>query len=823
MATRTSTQSGNFNSTATWGGAAVPVDGDQFIISAGHTVTLSDDRRPTTGYGDSTVFGKMIITGTGKLRMNGTLYIDMTASATKHFVEGDSASGAYFQMQNASILEIRGDNAAVHRLQINAEPWITCEIDGDTPNSKTTFSSAVFPTNTSIPATSSTGFAAGDWISMHIEAEDVDDWEMVGSLTEGAIIHAISGNTIYPRHFVSPTAIIQAASGTSLTVDEASVFRVGYKIIFGTGSNLNIKTISAIDGNTITIDSSITGTVVGETIYQTGIEKYHAAGHTIQKVATPITADASSGQAIINVASTAGMTNGTRIWIESNSISDTAYDYQHVYTISSISGNQITLTTNLVNAREEGAWVAIYDRATQVKSVDVGNSNERPFVWSARYVTNYNKRLRFRNVLFEGLGTNTSSTYYGGVCISGYHSYENNSFGYYSSMEGCVYSCNYRSTYAGVTLRDVHQFAFRNNLLDFTERGLWFWSSMNNSIVTNNISSRATYTTYTFDTFYEPRAEFSYNLATRSDDYGLIMNNRRDALAIVRQNYFTNNRNRPFYIYYNGNNHLVEKCVFNRYRYWPFHGHMGGDVIYLNCKLSNDWDSTGSSTVISGVYIQDDDYPRPGRDGGDAGRSVAINYDFKKDVTVDWGQYCLRTWDKSELAWFIQRSLSTNAWAGKTFGVYVPAGSTVYLGASIKLTDGFSGNLPYFRAYKAVDFNYGAFGSDGVNATENSTTVADSYPIGFYEQTQFSASAIGAYEQKTLTVQPQNHDYYLAFAVFSDNSNAGNGSEGWWEREIKVTLSEVSTSKRSKILGRFKFNTGDSLTTGKTRLGGRLA
>jgi hypothetical protein len=40
VATRTSTQSGNWSDTATWGGSAAPVDGDTATISTGHTVTV---------------------------------------------------------------------------------------------------------------------------------------------------------------------------------------------------------------------------------------------------------------------------------------------------------------------------------------------------------------------------------------------------------------------------------------------------------------------------------------------------------------------------------------------------------------------------------------------------------------------------------------------------------------------------------------------------------------------------------------------------------------------------------------------------------------
>ena len=58
MATYTSSQSGNFSSSATWGGAGVPGDGDRFDVSPGHTVTIDTGISvPTNGYIDSYVYG----------------------------------------------------------------------------------------------------------------------------------------------------------------------------------------------------------------------------------------------------------------------------------------------------------------------------------------------------------------------------------------------------------------------------------------------------------------------------------------------------------------------------------------------------------------------------------------------------------------------------------------------------------------------------------------------------------------------------------------------------------------------------------------------
>ena len=134
MATRTSTQSGNFNSTSTWGGSAVPVDGDSFVVSAGHIVTINDDRRTTNGFGDSTVYGKLHITGSGKLGMYGTLTIDHVngTSATStdgYFTENDSSSGPYSLMDNGALIEIKGTDSENHSIRMKGRYIMTFEIN----------------------------------------------------------------------------------------------------------------------------------------------------------------------------------------------------------------------------------------------------------------------------------------------------------------------------------------------------------------------------------------------------------------------------------------------------------------------------------------------------------------------------------------------------------------------------------------------------------------------------------------------------------------------------------------------------------------------
>lgn len=828
MAVRTSTQSGNFNATSTWGGAAVPVDGDQFVVSAGHIVTVSDDRRPTNGYHDSTIYGKLHITSTGKLRMNGVLTVDMNTGATKHFVSGDSASGAFFRMDNAAVLEIRGTNSDIHYLRINNEQWVWVELDGTNPNSKTTLSSNVSIASDSIPVVSSSGFAAGDWISSFVEAENIDDWEIQGYCRqEGWKIHDVSSNTIYVKDFVGPESEILFVNSTQIRVQNASLFRVGRKIIFGTGSNRNTKTITNINTTTniITLNSSVTGSVVGEKIYYTGVDKYHGLGDSVQKVATPLLADANSGQNQITVASTAGMTVGTRIFIEANNPSDTSWDYEMVYTISGINGNTITLTDNLGNNRKEGAWIAIYDRDTKVVSTSVGDSAQRPFIYFIHNTssTMYYRRYRIRNVLFEGIGSNSSnSTWYRGIGLNGYCSYENNSYGEFaSSFEGCTFRPNNRGNNACTYSRDWHQGIYRNNIFYDGALNFWGYSGGNSRNFMFNISARANYSCMHNDGMYGVDHSIEYNLFSRSEDYGIFLYHDEEGSSSFRQNYVTYHNNRPLYTFYNSNNQVIQNCYIDGFRYWPYIGIRGGDQIFLNCYLGNIWDATGESYAVSGTYISDQDQKRPFRSAATPSLCVSVNHNWEKDKIAEWGGYSWREWDRTENAWFTRRTLNTGALSGFVEGTYVPAGSTVYIGAEIKMSSGFSGNIPYLVAYNLQGY-YGA--TDGTPGRGSSGSSQDSYATGFQEVLGFTSACLTDYERITLTVQPQNYDYYLNFSIYSNSTNAANNDEGWYQKPLEVYVSNRSpiVSKNTLTYNNTKLGEGNSANERKVRIGGRI-
>ena len=847
MATRTSTQSGNFNSTSTWGGSAVPVDGDAFVVSAGHIVTINDDRRTTNGFHDSTVYGKLHITGSGKLGMNGTLSIanvngtSMTSTGD-YFTEGDSSTGPYFLMDNGALIEMKGNDADNHSIRMKNHYIMTFEINGTNPNPTTTTASNCAIGSTSLSFSSSTGFAAGDWFSVFRDISDIVDYEYDGNLYESFIVHDIDGNTVYPRQYVTPYSKVTRVNGDKLFVEDASVFRVGYKLIFGTGSNRNIRTVTAIgkNANRLTLNSAVSGTInAGECVYQTGTEKYHYSGDTVQKIATPITADAASGQNQIQVASTAGMAVGKRIVVEANDPADTNWDYENVYEISAISGNTITLTTNLANARKEktethcAGWVLIFDRDTVIKAKTIEadglatTSEDRPYIYIEGNTNSnaYKRRFRMRNCLFDGIGSNTqNSTWYRGVMARGYFSYETSSNGLYASViEGNVWRPNNRGNNSSFGTRDFHQGIIRNNVGVNGTRCLWKYSSGNNQSWHGNFASRATYACTQFEGFYEPYSEYAYNYNSRSDDYCMLLYHHRTASSNVMHNYFMLNEQRCWYDYYNAHNIIRRRNYFDYYRSWPYIG-TGGDCIWLDCYFGNGWDVTGGVTSpVNGIQLQSDGNNRPDRMTFPQSM-IAVNHNFKDGDTCQWQGYRYREWDDTENAWKNYQDTASSNESGLPQSVYVPAGATAFVAGEVKLSSGFSGAFPALVARHVSSHLYGRHYDGSTTSSQRSETIADSYWNGHFESIDFTSAAASGYERKTLTISPVNYDYYLTVYIRSNNTNMADGTEHWFEKPVEIYLNKGTGNKEKKFITHQQVRRGfnNSATRRVKRLGGRI-
>ena len=113
MATYTSTQSGNFSASSTWGGGGVPGDGDRFDVIYGHTVTIDTGISiPTNGYADSYVYG-ILQSQSGAnttLRMNGRIY-----------VKGGYEGQGLLHLRDGAKIQIKGTSPDRHGIYIENE------------------------------------------------------------------------------------------------------------------------------------------------------------------------------------------------------------------------------------------------------------------------------------------------------------------------------------------------------------------------------------------------------------------------------------------------------------------------------------------------------------------------------------------------------------------------------------------------------------------------------------------------------------------------------------------------------------------------------
>jgi len=344
MAAYSSSQNGNFSDSSTWGGNT-PGDGDTLTIN--HTVTLTGTNTPTNGFGDIKVANNGILTNANNatLRMNGNIRVETTNSsepATVHFKDNLTISW-------------NGANGDNHGFQVDNRNNCNCIIEGDDPTGLCTTTTAATDGNVAQHSVADGSlFAAGDWIQIYQNNYTSTSTEADGNRydDEGFWIHEVSGNTLYTRDYM--------------------------QIIFGTGSNRNIRTISSISNatKTLTLNSAVTGSVVGQTVYRAASLKTHPSGSKVRKMATTNTVEAANDATTITVGSTSGMSVGSRIFIENKSESGSTTDYADPtntnvangtgnfdYVISGISGNVVTLSTPLNYKVVVGSLISVLDRS----------------------------------------------------------------------------------------------------------------------------------------------------------------------------------------------------------------------------------------------------------------------------------------------------------------------------------------------------------------------------------------------------------------------------------------------------------------------------
>ena len=830
MAAYTSTQSGNFSANSTWGGGGSPsANGDTFNVAYGHTVTLDTAFSISSGFGDSYIYGmlKNSQSANTELRMNGRLYIK--GGGCLHLCDN---SGAV----TTKIL-FDGTRSDTHGLWQENETDAHMVLEGVDGMPSTTLSAQENENSTSLAVASGTNFAAGEWIAVfdHQTAMGASNGAGHSLRDEGFIIHEVDGNTIYFRHFVGPDDVtISSVNGAKITVNNAKKHRFGQYVIFGTGSNRNIKQISSIDllNNEITLDSDVTGSVVGEIIHLTGTEKIHISGDKVRKVATRITSESTG--ATITVANANKFAVGDEIFLAApytGSGNDTNYNaYEYKHTIQSISGNNITLTSAPSYTAKVNAFVTRLTRNIIIGGLD---TSDRTYYYS-EYLSDgdYSKTTIIKDVYFKDIGNNSNNAY------SGW------------SLRGRGNSQVSQVNNGGISVsltEQIPQWQRQPWLEGFTctfvenrdHSGIWLWQSRYAQVrcaVTYNANDG-------LHSWWESGQAFYNCISARNDNRGARTDGQREyqefAYNYMNRNYYGISHGPTEYEPNAGYHHCIIDCT-NHYamqsngadNYRPdgfyawdirgcryaFYGKQWS-MLYSRVVENTTFEAVDDAGVgdHGGTSVEGHGYARMQRGSAGNAALTILEYDFEIDRVAQYNFRVRRIWHEEEGAWAFRRR-SQNEWSGFGHNVYVPAGVTVIARCALRAPTGTS-YTQYPRIYSSEHIS----GIDD-NRIGNSSA-GNARGAGQYYNVSYDSGMIGDnYQTKTLTIPAKNYPRTLNILVVN---YYGADQEGFFMRELEIGFSKPYEVKEMAVANTtsdifFAPENRTSFATVKKRIGGRL-
>lgn len=818
MATITSTASGNFNATGTWVGGVVPVDGDSFIIAAGHTVTYNVATPVTNGFDDSDVYGilQTQLNTTTVLRMNGRLRV--RTNGTYHARAGHT-------------LQFRGTAASSHILYGVGETGASIIMEGSDGMPTTTLSAGANERATSFAFTSATNFAAGEWFAIFDNTTAQAGNAGASTLRdEGFWVHDIDGNTVYFRQFVGPESTVVSASGSTLTVANSKVFRVGQIIIFGTGANRNIHTISAIEysSHRLTLSGSVTGTVTGLTVYETGSDKIHAINNKVRKCATVTTVSSLAAATTITVANANMFVAGNDIWIEARSECGGTTDYsqsaygnetpgpRYKHTISSVSGNVITLTAAIGYNVVSGALVNRLTRDVIIEPITPNTDYYGVYIEAGG--TNYSRAMIFKDVYLKYAGSSQGQP------------------------EGGIFFA------AGTWKANVSLSVTLTNTVPAHSQNLWLEGiAMTGSNSTRDLGGFFVYGRYdqvrcchvqgrfqtSYALWYREGVCLYNSIAVGSETWGCRLEGGSE-WAEVGYVYVSRSVRGGRFHWYDGNigiHHYISdgtdyvNFVSGFFRAYYKHKHTGN-------RRGNESDPYNNNTLIYSIHNFASGYSaaannlqvRGNYHGGHIDRghngssSTVIEHNMEYDAIYQQNYLSVRYWDSAEDAWRVYWIADGADYGCGWFeSVFVPAGVTVRAKAQIKLAPGFSGAYPLFEARDVVS-------GTTPNQLSNAGGQYSSWMAGGSQALRFGAAATSAYQTLELTINPVAFSRFINIGVHHDSADT---SEGCWMKNITVLMDKpYAVSAFASINGsqsnQARVGVGSSLSEKKIRFGGRL-
>jgi hypothetical protein len=820
MAVITSTTSGNFNATTTWVGGVVPVDGDNFIIATGHTVTYNVTTPVTNGFNDSDIYG-ILQSQSGAstvLRMNGRLRV--RTAGTYHARAGHT-------------LQFRGTAASSHILYGVGETGASVIMEGSDGMPTTTLSAGANERATSFAFTSATNFAVGEWFAIFDNTTTQAGNAGASTLRdEGFWIHDISGNTVYFRQFVGPESTVVSASGTSLVVANSKVFRIGQIIIFGTGANRNILTISDINyaTHTLTLSGSITGTVTGLTVYETGSDKIHTINNKVRKCATVTTVSSLAAATTITVANANMFVAGNDIWIEARSEAGGSLDYaqsaygnetpgpRYKHTISSVAGNVITLTAAIGYNVVSGALVNRLTRDVVVEPVTPNSDYYGIYIENGG--TNYSRAIIFKDVYFKYAGSSQ------GQPEGGFYTREGtwkSNVSLSVTLTNTIPALSQQGWFEGIVMTGS------NSTRDWG--GLWLRGRYD-QVRCSHVQGRFN---ASYGLYYREGLCLYNSISVGSDTYGPRLEGSSE-WAEVGYVYVSRSVRAGRLHYYDGNlgvHHYISdgsdylNFVSGFFRAYYKHKHTGNrrgiesDPYNNNTLIYSIFNAaSGYSHLVNNLQVRGNYHGGHIDRGHNGAYSTVVEHNMEYDAIYQQNYLSLRFWDSAEDAWRVYWIADGSDYGSGWFeSVFVPAGVTVRAQAQIKLAPSFSGTFPRFEARDVVS-------GVGPNQLANAGGQYSSWVAGGNQTLQFSAAATSAYETLELTIASVAFPRYINIGVHVDSATS---SEGCWMKNITVLLDKPyavqafsSINSNQTNSARVAASVQQPTVTKAIRLGGRI-
>jgi len=417
-------------------------------------------------------------------------------------------------------------------------------------------------------------------------------------------------------------------------------------------------------------------------------------------------------------------------------------------------------------------------------------------------------------------------------------------------------------SYIGICVRHPYGMVSRNHIVVGAGRGIWHWSSQYHVKSHGHITAHCNYSNLSFEAAYEYPNEYSYMQGYSSEDYGYLLYNlgRQNDQTVAA---YLRSENQRSYAFYFGGSTIspnYKRFFADKFSQATYIADSHSNFHVYDSKIyPNSWDATSSiyktgslGRKYPNVVLNHASSHQALYRGGTGWKAVCCfsEQGFKESEKIFIYYNITRFKNLKGYA----RDLYASSWSGNpnSFGIIqVPANCTVKIKSVIKINetewDGTSRGVdssspPYIIAAYAFNAKFGAneydvnsnnhnfyqdeFDLNDSNETadiKNSTQAQGKLYNGFIEYEQHTTNAIGAFETKIITVQPQYSSYYLRFGYYFQDHDLVH--EGFEAEDIHVAMSKAPANGLQMWpmnFAKVTIRPSANFNAGKKRISGRI-